>query len=100
MRCRSLLQNARIKLSIENNQWAPADMVLQLLRNIGPRWRTDQIIVTDTVYCSCCRIDADSGFQAGLKYPLTAGIHQTDFQRLRAGIKSGRFSIEEDGVQR
>ncbi|MEJ4837279.1 hypothetical protein SKA88_15545, partial [Enterococcus faecium] len=45
--CRCLLQNARIKLSIENNQRAPADMVLQLLRNIGPRWRTDQIIVTD-----------------------------------------------------
>ena len=33
MRCRCLLQNARIKLSIENNQRAPADMVLQLLRN-------------------------------------------------------------------
>ncbi|HHD7476572.1 TPA: hypothetical protein ACOVJJ_004511 [Klebsiella oxytoca] len=45
MRCRWLLQNPRIKISIENNQWALADMVLQLLRNIGPEWRTDQIIV-------------------------------------------------------
>lgn len=49
MRCRCLLQNPRIKISIENNQRAPADMVLQLLPNIGPGWRTDQIIVTDTV---------------------------------------------------
>lgn len=72
-------------------------MVLQLPPNIGPGWRTDQIIVTDTVYCSCCRIDVDSGFKAGLKYPLTAGIHQTDFQRLRAGIKSGSelYELEE-----
>lgn len=70
-------------------------MVLQLLRNIGPGWRTDQIIVTDTVYCSCCRIDADSGFQAGLKYSLTTGIHQTDFQRLRAGISHFTYHLPE-----
>lgn len=58
MRCCCLLQNLRI----ENNQLATADMVLQLLRYIGPGWRTDQIIV----YCSFCRIDVDSGFKAGL----------------------------------
>lgn len=88
-----LLQDPRIKISIENNQRAPADMVLQLRRNIGPGWCPEQFIVTDTVYSRRSRIDADSGFQSGLKYLLTQGIHQTDFQRLRAGIKPGRFSI-------
>ncbi len=36
MRCRCLLQNPRIKISIENNQRTPADMVLQLLRYTRP----------------------------------------------------------------
>lgn len=90
------LQDPRIKISIENNQRAPADMVLQLRRNIGLGWCPEQFIVTDTVYSRRSRIDADSGFQSGLKYLLTQGIHQTDFQRLRAGIKPGRFSIKEE----
>lgn len=71
MHCRSLFQNPRIKISIKNNQRVPADMVQQLMHNSGPGRRTDQIIVTDTVYCSRCRIDTDSRFQAGLKCKRT-----------------------------
>lgn len=46
-------------------------MVLKLKLNIRPGWRTGQSIVTNTVYCSRCRIDTDSRFQASLKYRLT-----------------------------
>lgn len=59
MHRRGLLQNARIKISTENNHLTSADMVLQLLHNIGPGWRTDPINGTYTVYCGCFRIIAD-----------------------------------------
>lgn len=93
MRGRCLLQNPCIKIRVENDQRTPANVVLQLLRNIGPGWSPDKFIVTDTVYGNCCRIDADRRFQAGFKYCFTSGVHQTDFQRLRAGIQSGRFGL-------
>lgn len=78
MRCRYMLQNPRIKISVENDHRAPVDMVLQVLRNIGPGRRTDQFIVTDTVYCSRSRIDADSRFLAGLKKISSHPGHSPD----------------------
>lgn len=100
MRCRCLLQDPRIKISIENNQRTPAGVVLQLRRNIRSGGGVSQFIVTDTVYGSSGRIDADRRFQAGFKYCFTPGIHQTDFQRLRGVIQPGRFGIEKDRVLR
>lgn len=55
------------------------------------RIHVSQFSFTDTVYGSSGRIDTDRGFQAGFKYCFTPGIHQTDFQRLRAGIQPGRM---------
>ncbi|EFB0477764.1 hypothetical protein JZQ54_004863 [Salmonella enterica subsp. enterica serovar 4,5,12:b:-] len=98
MRCRCLLQNPRIKLSIENNQRAPADMVLQLLRNIGPGRSISQHRFADTVYGSGYRIDTDRRFQAGFVYQVATDIHQANFQRLSAGNKPCGFGIEKDGV--
>ena len=93
-------QNARIKLSIENNQRAPADMVLQLLCKIsGHDGALTRSLVTDTVYQQLLPDRWRQWVLRRVPNILTAGIHQTDFQRLRTSIKSGRFGIEEDWVQ-
>lgn len=98
MRCRCLLQNAHIKIRVENNQRTPADMVLQLLRYIRPCRSVSQHRFADTVYGSGCRLDTDRRFQAGFVYQVATDIHQANFQRLGAGIKPCGFGIEKDGV--
>lgn len=61
------------RVRVENNQRVPADMVLQLLRNIGPGRGVSQHGFTDTVYGSRCRIDTDRRFQAGFVYQVATG---------------------------